>query len=56
MRPHDPNLLVGLETADDAVPAEADREGRAAAPFMAYGDFTGQAPSDVCAMWLCASL
>ncbi|BBZ29193.1 hydrolase [Mycolicibacterium madagascariense] len=34
-----------------AVWAEADREGRAAAPFMAYGDFTGQAPSDVCAMW-----
>lgn len=34
-----------------AVWAEADRQGRAAAPFMAYGTFTGQAPSDVCAMW-----
>lgn len=36
---------------DPAVWAEADRQGRAAAPFMAYGEFTGQAPRDACAMW-----
>lgn len=36
---------------DPAVWAEADRQGRAAAPFMAYGEFTGLAPRDACAMW-----
>jgi pimeloyl-ACP methyl ester carboxylesterase len=36
---------------DPAVWAEADRQARAAAPFMAYGEFTGLAPRDVCAMW-----
>jgi pimeloyl-ACP methyl ester carboxylesterase len=36
---------------DPAVWAEADRQARAAAPFMAYGEFTGFAPRDDCAMW-----
>ncbi|MEU0495770.1 alpha/beta hydrolase [Mycobacterium sp. NPDC006124] len=36
---------------DPAVWAEADRQGRAAAPFMSYGEFTGIAPRDACAMW-----
>lgn len=36
---------------DPAVWADADRRLRAAAPFMAYGEFTGYAPRDVCALW-----
>jgi pimeloyl-ACP methyl ester carboxylesterase len=36
---------------DPAVWADADRQIRDAAPFMAYGNFTGFAPRDVCAMW-----
>ncbi len=36
---------------DPAVWAQADRQARAAAPFMAYGEFTGFAPRDACAMW-----
>ena len=36
---------------DPAAWADADRQIREAAPFMAYGDFTGFAPRDVCAMW-----
>jgi pimeloyl-ACP methyl ester carboxylesterase len=36
---------------DPAVYADADRQIRQAAPFMAYGDFTGLAPRDNCAMW-----
>ncbi|MGV0791091.1 alpha/beta hydrolase [Mycolicibacterium sp. XJ1819] len=36
---------------DPAASAEADRQSRAAAPFMAYGAYTGFAPRDVCAMW-----
>lgn len=36
---------------DPAVWVEADRQARAAAPFMAYGGFTGYAPRDVCATW-----
>jgi pimeloyl-ACP methyl ester carboxylesterase len=36
---------------DPAVWAEADRQIRQVAPFMAYGDFTGLAPRDTCAMW-----
>ncbi len=40
---------------DPAVWAEADRKAREAAPFMAYGAFTGFAPRDVCAMWPVAS-
>jgi len=36
---------------DPAVWAENDRRARQAAPFMAYGGFTGFAPRDVCAMW-----
>ncbi|HEU0190945.1 MAG TPA: alpha/beta hydrolase [Mycobacterium sp.] len=34
-----------------AVWAEADRRMRLAAPFAAYGEFTGTAPRDVCALW-----
>jgi pimeloyl-ACP methyl ester carboxylesterase len=36
---------------DPATWADADRRAREAAPFMAYGDFTGYAPRDPCAMW-----
>lgn len=36
---------------DPAVWAEADRRVRAAAPFLEYGTFTGQAPRDICALW-----
>jgi pimeloyl-ACP methyl ester carboxylesterase len=36
---------------DPAVWADADRRIREAAPFLAYGDFTGFAPRDVCSMW-----
>ena len=36
---------------DPAVWADADRQIREAAPFLAYGTFTGFAPRDVCAMW-----
>jgi pimeloyl-ACP methyl ester carboxylesterase len=36
---------------DPAVWADADRQIRAAAPFLAYGGFTGYAPRDVCALW-----
>lgn len=38
-------------SADPAVWAEADRRARAAAPFLEYGTFTGQAPRDICAQW-----
>ncbi len=37
--------------SDPAVWADADRQARAAAPFMAYGEFTGLAPRDACATW-----
>ena len=36
---------------DPAVWAEADRQIRQVAPFMAYGQFTGYAPRDICALW-----
>lgn len=36
---------------DPAAWADADRRARVAAPFMAYGEFTGLAPRDTCAMW-----
>ena len=36
---------------DPAVWAGADRQIRAAAPFLEYGTFTGFAPRDLCAMW-----
>ncbi len=36
---------------DPAVWAEADKRAREAAPFLSYGEFTGYAPRDVCAMW-----
>ena len=34
-----------------AVWAEADRRLRTAAPFLAFGRFTGFAPRDLCSMW-----
>nr|WP_319451969.1 MULTISPECIES: alpha/beta hydrolase [unclassified Mycobacterium] len=37
--------------SDPAVWADADRRAREAAPFMAYGEFTGFAPRDMCTMW-----
>jgi pimeloyl-ACP methyl ester carboxylesterase len=36
---------------DPAAWVDADRRAREAAPFMAYGEFTGFAPRDACAMW-----
>jgi TAP-like protein len=36
---------------DPAVWADVDRQIRQAAPFLAYGSFTGFAPRDICAMW-----
>ena len=36
---------------DPAAWADADRRIRAAAPFSAYGGFTGYAPRDICALW-----
>jgi pimeloyl-ACP methyl ester carboxylesterase len=36
---------------DPAVWADADRRAREAAPFMAYGAFTGFAPRDICSTW-----
>ncbi|MCV7162740.1 alpha/beta hydrolase [Mycolicibacterium brisbanense] len=36
---------------DPAVWADADRRIRAVAPFMSYGQFTGYAPRDICALW-----
>ncbi|BBY30600.1 alpha/beta hydrolase [Mycolicibacterium sediminis] len=41
----------GPYPTDPAVWADADRQARAAAPFMAYGEFTGFAPRDPCSMW-----
>ena len=37
--------------SEPAVWADADRQLRAAAPFLAYGNFTGFAPRDLCTMW-----
>jgi pimeloyl-ACP methyl ester carboxylesterase len=36
---------------DSASWVDADARARAAAPFMSYGEFTGFAPRDMCAMW-----
>ncbi|WNG85678.1 alpha/beta hydrolase [Mycobacterium sp. ITM-2016-00317] len=37
--------------ADSATWVEADRRSREIAPFLSYGQFTGYAPRDTCAMW-----
>ena len=37
--------------SDSAAWADADRQIREAAPFLAYGEFTGFAPRDLCTMW-----
>jgi len=37
--------------ADPAAWAEVDRQIRQRAPFLAYGQFTGFAPRDLCAFW-----
>jgi pimeloyl-ACP methyl ester carboxylesterase len=36
---------------DPAVWADADRRSREVAPFLSYGQFTGYAPRDICALW-----
>ena len=36
---------------DPAAWADADRQIREVAPFLAYGTFTGFAPRDMCALW-----
>lgn len=43
--------LDAVYPSDPAVWADADLRAREAAPFLAYGTFTGYAPRDVCAMW-----
>ena len=37
--------------ADTATWVSADQRIRQAAPFLSYGQFTGNAPRDLCAMW-----
>lgn len=37
--------------ADPAVWISADQKIRQAAPFLSYGQFTGHAPRDLCALW-----
>ena len=39
------------EPTDPAAWADADRRMRQVAPFLSYGQFTGQAPRDLCALW-----
>ena len=39
------------EPTDPAAWADADRRIREVAPFLSYGQFTGQAPRDLCALW-----
>lgn len=36
---------------DSTVWADADRQLRQVAPFLSYGQFTGLAPRDLCALW-----
>lgn len=36
---------------DPAVWADFDRRVREVSPFLSYGEFTGHAPRDVCALW-----
>ncbi|MCC9185149.1 alpha/beta hydrolase [Mycolicibacterium mageritense] len=36
---------------DPTVWAQADQQIRQVAPFLAYGEFTGYAPRDICALW-----
>lgn len=43
--------LDAIYPTDPAVWADADRRTRQVAPFTSYGEFTGFAPRDVCAMW-----
>jgi pimeloyl-ACP methyl ester carboxylesterase len=39
------------EPTDPAAWVDADRRMRQVAPFLSYGQFTGQAPRDLCALW-----
>ncbi len=39
------------EPTDPAAWVDADRRIRQAAPFLSYGQFTGYAPRDLCALW-----
>lgn len=39
------------EPTDPAAWVEADRRIRQVAPFLSYGQFTGNAPRDLCALW-----
>lgn len=51
------DAFTAIRCVDGPFPTEpaawvdADRRTRAAAPFMAYGTFTGHAPRDICALW-----
>jgi pimeloyl-ACP methyl ester carboxylesterase len=45
------NCVDDQRLTDRAAVIDEDRRMRAAAPFMSYGPFTGDAPLDVCAFW-----
>ncbi|MET0900514.1 MAG: alpha/beta hydrolase [Mycobacterium sp.] len=45
------NCVDKPRITDKAVLVEQDRRLREAAPFMAYGEFTGLTPTPTCAMW-----
>jgi pimeloyl-ACP methyl ester carboxylesterase len=51
------DVFTAVHCVDSAYPTDpaawvdVDRRVREAAPFMAYGGFTGFAPRDICAMW-----
>ncbi|WP_414685267.1 alpha/beta hydrolase [Mycobacterium sp.] len=45
------NCVDQPPVTDRAKAIEQDRRSREVAPFMSYGDFTGDAPLDTCAFW-----
>jgi pimeloyl-ACP methyl ester carboxylesterase len=45
------NCVDQRPVTDRPTVIEQDRRGREVAPFMSYGDFTGDAPLDTCAFW-----
>ncbi|MBV9088551.1 MAG: alpha/beta hydrolase [Mycobacteriaceae bacterium] len=45
------NCVDQPPVTDRAKAIEQDRRTREVAPFMSYGDFTGDAPLDTCAFW-----
>ncbi|MGI9163978.1 MAG: alpha/beta hydrolase [Mycobacterium sp.] len=45
------NCVDGPPNTDRAKAADEDKKMREVAPFMSYGEFTGNAPLDTCAFW-----